>query len=56
MYRIAGIDVHKKKLAVVVTDVEVHSEHQFERCWFGPTRSSSASYRNGWRSTKSRKW
>src|SRR5215831_10695385 len=23
-YRIAGIDVHKKKLAVVVTDIEVH--------------------------------
>jgi transposase len=35
MYRIAGIDVHKKKLAVVVSDVEVHGEHQFERCWFG---------------------
>ncbi|PYV72815.1 MAG: IS110 family transposase [Acidobacteria bacterium] len=34
MYRIAGIDVHKKKLAVVVTDVEVHGEYQFERCWF----------------------
>src|SRR5215831_13364155 len=35
MYRIAGIDVHKKKLAVVVSDVEVHGEHKFERCWFG---------------------
>ena len=35
MYRIAGIDVHKKKLAVVVSDVEVHGEYQFERCWFG---------------------
>ncbi len=34
MYRIAGIDVHKKKLAVVVADVEVHGEYQFERCWF----------------------
>jgi len=32
MYRIAGIDVHKKKLAVVVADVEVHGEYQFERC------------------------
>jgi hypothetical protein len=29
MYRIAGIDVHKKKLAVVVSDVEVHGEYQF---------------------------
>src|SRR5215469_8142480 len=34
MYRIAGIDVHKRKLAVVVADVEVHDEYQFERCWF----------------------
>jgi hypothetical protein len=30
-YRIAGIDVHKKMLAVVVADVEVHEEYQFER-------------------------
>jgi hypothetical protein len=30
-YRIAGIDVHKKMLAVVVTDVEIESEYQFER-------------------------
>jgi hypothetical protein len=34
-YRIAGMDVHKKKLAVVVADVEVHEEYQFERRWFG---------------------
>jgi transposase len=34
-YRIAGIDVHKKKLAVVVADVEVHEEYQFERRWYG---------------------
>jgi len=26
-YRIAGIDVHKKTLAVVVADVEVHEEY-----------------------------
>jgi len=30
-YRIAGIDVHKKKLAVVVADVEVEEEYLFER-------------------------
>jgi transposase len=30
-YRIAAIDVHKKMLAVVVSDVEVDSEYQFER-------------------------
>jgi len=34
-YRIAGIDVHKKKLAVVVADVEVEDEYQFERRWCG---------------------
>ena len=30
-YRIAGIDVHKKMLAVVVCDVEIESEYEFER-------------------------
>lgn len=34
-YRIAGIDVHKKMLAVVVADVEVEGEYQFERRRFG---------------------
>ena len=34
-YRIAGIDVHKKMLAVVVADVEVQGEYQFERIRFG---------------------
>ena len=34
-YRIAGIDVHKKILAVVVSDVEVDGEFRFEQRWFG---------------------
>ena len=34
-YRIAGIDVHKKKLAVVVADLELGRETQFERRWYG---------------------
>jgi Transposase len=34
-YRVAGIDVHKKMLAVVVSDVEVDGEYQFERRMFG---------------------
>ena len=34
-YRIAGIDVHKKMLAVVVSDVEVDGEYQFERIRYG---------------------
>ena len=33
-YRIAGIDVHKKKLAIVVADIEVHDDFQFERRWY----------------------
>ena len=39
-YRIAGIDVHKKMLAVVVSDVEIESEFQFERRMFGSNRKS----------------
>jgi transposase len=34
-YRISGIDVHKKMLAVVVSDVEVDGEYLFERRRFG---------------------
>jgi transposase len=34
-YRIAGIDVHKRVLAVVVSNVEVESDFQFERRMFG---------------------
>src|SRR5260370_35205462 len=34
-YRMAGIDVHKKMLDVVVADVEVEDEYQFERSWYG---------------------
>ena len=30
-YRIAGIDVHKKMLAVVVADIEIDGEYQFAR-------------------------
>jgi transposase len=33
-YRIAGIDVHKKVLAVVIADVEVEGVYQFERRLF----------------------
>jgi transposase len=34
-YRIAGVDVHKRMLAVVVSDVEVEGEYEFERHQFG---------------------
>jgi hypothetical protein len=36
-YRIAGIDVHKKMLAVAVADVEVDGDFQFERQKVGTT-------------------
>ena len=38
-YRIAGIDVHKAMLAVVVADVEVEGEWRFARRQFGTTPS-----------------
>ena len=34
-YKIAGIDMHKKMLAVVVADVEIDGDYQFERRMFG---------------------
>src|SRR5918994_7699988 len=36
-YRIAGIDVHKKMLAVAVADVEVDGDFHFERQKVGTT-------------------
>ena len=34
-HRIAGIDVHKRMLTVVVSDVEIDGEYAFERRQFG---------------------
>ena len=34
-YKIAGIDVHKRMLAVVVADVAVEGEYQFDRRMVG---------------------
>ena len=38
-YRIAGIDVHKRMLAVVISDVEIDGEYEFERRQFGTSPS-----------------
>ena len=38
-YRIAGIDVHKRMLAVVIADVSVEGEYQFERRKVGTSPS-----------------
>jgi transposase len=38
-YRIAGVDVHKRMLAVVIADVAVKGEYHYERRRFGATAS-----------------
>jgi hypothetical protein len=38
-YRIAGIDVHKKMLAVVIADIVGEGEYSYERRRFGATES-----------------
>jgi len=38
-YRIAGVDVHKRMLAVALADVEVDGEWRFERRQFGTSQS-----------------
>jgi hypothetical protein len=43
-YKIAGIDVHKRMLHVVVSDVEVDGEYDFTRRVFG-----SLPYAHWWR-------
>jgi transposase len=34
-YRIAGVDVHKRMLGVVVSDAEIDGQYAFERRQFG---------------------
>ena len=55
-YRIAGIDVHKKMLAVAIADVDVEGEWQFERRQFGTSPSTCVRWPSGWSSARSRKW
>jgi hypothetical protein len=55
-YRIAGIDVHKKMLAVVVSDVEIDGEHQFERRMFGSNPEQLRRWQHGCPSKRPRKW
>jgi hypothetical protein len=55
-YRIAGIDVHKKMLAVAVADVQVEGDVHFERLKVGPARSNCAGLLSGSSSARSRKW
>jgi hypothetical protein len=59
-YRMGGLDVHKNRLAVVVADVEVEYEYQFERCSGTAailrTTSSSGGLGSIAESTKRRIW
>ena len=62
-YRIAGIDVHKKMLAVVVADVEVEGDFQFDHQKIGTSpadlraladcSSSARSTRSSWNRPRS---
>lgn len=45
-YRIAGVDVHKKMLAVVIADVEVEGEYQFDRRMVGTSPDQLRSLAN----------
>jgi hypothetical protein len=47
MYRIAGIDVHKRMLAVVIADVSVEGEYRFERRKVGTSPSELQDIRDG---------
>ena len=55
-YRIAGIDVHKKMVAVVIADVEVEGEWRFERRQVGTSPTQCADWPTGSSSARSRKW
>jgi hypothetical protein len=55
LYRIAGIDVHKAMLAVVVADVEVEGDWHFVRRRFGATPSQLRLLTAGWSSTTSKR-
>ena len=55
-YRIAGIDVHKRMLAVVIADIAVEGEYQFTHRRVGTSPASCASWRRGWWRRRSRKW
>ena len=55
-YRMAGIDVHKKRLAVVVADVEADDTINLSDAGTAATLNSCACCRNGSSSSRSRKW
>ena len=54
-YGIAGIDVHKRMLAVVVADVAVEGESSLRGGWSGRVLTDCARWRRGWSNARSRK-
>ena len=54
-YRIAGIDVHKKMLAVVVADVEVEGEYRFDRRKVGTSPADLRALANWLRRARGRR-
>ena len=54
-YWIAGIDVHKKRLAVVVADVEVDARGSLTAGRWAPAPVNCERWRTGWSSRTSRK-
>jgi hypothetical protein len=54
-YTIAGIDVHKRMLAVVVADLTADGEYAFERRQLGSTPPSWACWPTGSASMRSMK-
>ena len=55
-YSIAGIDVHKKILVVVVAEVTEQGEWSYERGKFGATAYELQLWPNGSNSGECRKW
>ena len=55
-YKIAGIDVHKRMLHVVVSDVEVDGEYEFTRRVLAAIPKHYAHWLGGWFNNRSRKW
>jgi hypothetical protein len=54
-YRIAGIDVHNRMLAVTMADVTVEGEFQFERRMVGTRPDQCVRWLNGSSTKRSRK-
>ena len=55
-YRIAGIDVHRRMLAVVIADVATEGEYRLKRRQVGANPSEILKLADGWWLRRSKKW